>query len=106
MKVVAEVDDKADMEVATKANTEMIIANPELKGIFGVDAVSPIGMGAAVKNLDKVGQVKLVGFDPMPQTLQLINNDVVQATMVQRTYVMSYYALRCCMIIITALWNL
>jgi ribose transport system substrate-binding protein len=94
MSVVAEVDDKADEENATKVNTEMLIANPNIKGIFGVDAVSPIGMGAALKSLDKVGKVMLVGFDPMPQTLQLIEDGVVQATMVQRTFAMSYFGLK------------
>lgn len=94
MSVVAEVDDKADEEHATKVNTEMLIAHPEIKGIFGDDAVSPIGMGAAVKSLNKVGEVVLVGFDPMPQTLQLIEEGVVQATMVQRTFAMSYLGLK------------
>ena len=94
MKVIAEVDDKADEEIATKANTEMLIANPSIKGVFGDDAVSPIGMGAAVKSVNKVGKVKLVGFDPMPQTLAMIKQGVIEATMVQRTYAMSYYGLK------------
>jgi ribose transport system substrate-binding protein len=94
MKVIAEVDDKADEEIATKANTEMLIANPSIKGVFGDDAVSPIGMGAAVKSLNKVGKVKLVGFDPMPQTLAMIKQGVIESTMVQRTYAMSYYGLK------------
>jgi ribose transport system substrate-binding protein len=94
MKVIAEVDDKADEEIATKANTEMLIANPSIKGVFGDDAVSPIGMGAAVKSVNKVGNIKLVGFDPMPQTLALIKQGVIDATMVQRTFAMSYYGLK------------
>jgi len=94
MDVVAVVDDKADTEVATRVNSEMIIANPDIKGIFGTDGVSPIGMGAAVKNLNKVGEITLLGFDPMPQTLQLMEEGVVEATMVQRTFAMSYYGLK------------
>lgn len=94
MKVVAEVDDKADPEIATKTNTEMLIANPSIRGVFGVNAVSGTGMGAAVKSVNKVGKVKLIAFDPMPQTLALIKDGVVEATMVQRTYAMSYYALK------------
>ncbi len=94
MKVVAEVDDKADEEIATRVNTEMLIANPSIKGLFGVDAVSAIGMGAAVKSVRKVGKLKVVGFDPMPQTLDLIKGGVVDATMVQRTFAMSYYGLK------------
>ncbi|MGA2477347.1 MAG: substrate-binding domain-containing protein [Spirochaetia bacterium] len=94
MKVIAEVDDKADEEIATKANTEMLIANPSIKGVFGDDAVSPIGMGAAVKSVNKVGKVKLVGFDPMPQTLAMIKQGVIESTMVQRTFAMSYYGLK------------
>lgn len=94
MEVVAEVDDKAEEENATKVNTEMLIANPEIKGIFGVNAVSAIGMGAAVKAVDRVGDVTIVAFDPQPQTLALIEEDVVAATMVQRTFAMSYYGLK------------
>jgi len=94
MSVAAEVDDKADEENATKVNTEMLIANPNIKGIFGVNAVSAIGMGAAVKAVDRVGDVKIVAFDPMPQTLALIEEGVVDATMVQRTFAMSYYGLK------------
>ena len=94
MKVVAEVDDKADEEIATRVNTEMLIANPSIKGLFGVDAVSAIGMGAAVKSVRKVGKLKVVGFDPMPQTLELIKAGVVDMTMVQRTFAMSYYGLK------------
>ncbi len=93
MEVVAEVDDKADTEHATKVNMQMLISNPEIKGVFGVNAVSPIGMGAAVKNINKVGEVKMIGFDPMPQTLQLIEEGVIHATMVQRTFAMSYIGL-------------
>jgi ribose transport system substrate-binding protein len=94
MQVVAVVDDKADPEIATRVNSEMIIANPDIKGLFGTNGVSPIGMGAAVKNLNKKGQITVLGFDPMPQTLQLMEEDVVQATMVQRTFAMSYYGLK------------
>ncbi|MFP4430720.1 MAG: substrate-binding domain-containing protein [Spirochaetaceae bacterium] len=94
MRVVAEVDDKADPEIATKVNTEMLIANPSIRGVFGTNAVSPIGMGSAVRSLNRAGQIALVGFDPMPQTLQLIGEGVIDATMVQRTYAMSYYALK------------
>lgn len=94
MSVVADVDDKADEEQATAVNTQMLIANDDIKGIFGVNAVSAIGMGAAVKSLNKVGTVKIVAFDPQPQTLQLIADGVVDATMVQRNWVMSYYGLK------------
>lgn len=94
MSVAAEVDDKADEEHATAVNTQMLVANDDIVGIFGVNAVSAIGMGAAVKSLDKVGEVKIVAFDPQPQTLQLIAEDVVQATMVQRNWAMSYYGLK------------
>ncbi len=94
MEVVAVVDDKADTEIATKVNSEMIIANPDISGIFGTDGVSPIGMGAAVKNLNKTGKITLVGFDPMPQTLKLIEEGVIHSTMVQRTFAMSYYGLK------------
>jgi len=94
MKVVAIVDDQADYDVATKVNTQMILGNPGIVGIFGVDAASAVGMGTAVKSLNKVGEVKLVAFDRDPPTLELIREGVVQASMIQRTFTMSYYGLK------------
>jgi ribose transport system substrate-binding protein len=91
--VVAEIDDKADPEIATQRNTQMLTANPSIVGLFGTNAVSATGMGAAVRSLNKVGDVKILAFDPMPQTLQMIEEGVVFGTMVQRTFAMSYYGL-------------
>jgi ribose transport system substrate-binding protein len=94
MAVVAVVDDQGDYDVATKVNTEMLVGHPDLNGIFGVDAASAVGMGAAVKSVNKVGEIKIVAFDKDEPTLELIRDGVVQASMVQRTFTMSYYGLK------------
>lgn len=94
IEVVAEIDDKADSEIATERNTQMLTANRSIVGLFGTNAVSATGMGAAVRSLNKVGDVEILAFDPMPQTLQMIEEGVVFGTMVQRTFAMSYYGLK------------
>jgi ribose transport system substrate-binding protein len=94
MEVVAVVDDQGDYDVATKVNTEMLVGHPDIVGIFGVDAASAVGMGAAVKSVNKVDKIKIVAFDKDAPTLELVRDGVVQATMVQRTFTMSYYGLK------------
>ena len=94
MKVVAVVDDQGDYDVATKVNTEMLVGHPDIVGIFGVDAASAVGMGSAVKSVNKVGKIKIVAFDKDAPTLELIDKGIVDASMVQRTFTMSYYGLK------------
>jgi ribose transport system substrate-binding protein len=48
---------------ATSAINTILLANPDLKGIFAIDGTSGTGAIAALRNNKAVGKVKLVGYD-------------------------------------------
>ncbi len=48
---------------ATSAINTILLANPDLKGIFAIDGTSGTGAIAALRNNNAVGKVKLVGYD-------------------------------------------
>lgn len=92
MKVVSVQNDEGDTQKAASVCSQMLQANPNMVGIFGDDAASGVGAAAALREANKLGKVKVVAFDKDSAVLDLVADGTIEATMVQRTFTMSYYA--------------
>ena len=80
IKLVAKGIDNDDIETAQKQAAAIMQANPNLKGWVACDAAGPIGIGQAIKEAGKTGQVLCVGLDNLPDLLALIKEGVVEST--------------------------
>lgn len=76
-------------ELATK---KILTDNVDIKALFCTSAQDGIGAAKAVKSMDLVGKVKIVCFDALPETLDLIEEGVISATIAQNPYVMGQEA--------------
>jgi len=94
MKVVSVQNDEGDPQKAATVTSQMLQANPNMVGLFGDDAASGVGAAAALRESNKLGKVKVVAFDKDTAVLDLVADGTIEATMVQRTFTMSYYALK------------
>jgi ribose/xylose/arabinose/galactoside ABC-type transport system permease subunit/ABC-type sugar transport system substrate-binding protein len=94
MKVVAIGNDKGSQSEAEKECRAILQANPDLAGFGCVGAIGGEGAAVAVKQAGKAGKVKIVAMDRNEATLQFIQEGVVDASIAQRTYLMSYMALQ------------
>ena len=94
IKVVAIGNDKGSQTEAEKECRAILQANPNLAGFGCVDAIGGQGAAVAVKQAGKVGKVKIVAMDRDEATLQFIQEGVIDASIAQRTYLMSYLALQ------------
>jgi ribose transport system substrate-binding protein len=72
--------DNDDIQTAQQQAAATIAANPDLVGYIGSNAAYPIGVGNAVREAGKVGQIHVVGLESMIETLQLIKDGVLDAT--------------------------
>ncbi len=72
--------DKADIAF-TQAN-DFMSANPDLAGIY-VTAGGPFGAAKAVKDAGKAGQIKVVSFDFVDETMQYVQEGVIYGTIGQ-----------------------
>lgn len=72
-------------ELATK---KILTDNVDIKALFCTSAQDGIGAAKAVKSMNLVGKVKIVCFDALPETLDLIEEGVINATIAQNPYVM------------------
>jgi ribose transport system substrate-binding protein len=76
MSLVAEVVDNDSIEEATKQAAAAITANPDLAGFIGLNAAAPIGIGIAIKEAGKVGKIKFIGMDALPEMVQQVKDGI------------------------------
>ncbi len=94
MKIVATEPDDDDSEKATAIAENLLMSHPNLGGFFGVSAPGGPGAARAVISGNKVGKVKIVGFDDTPECRAYIKEGVIQATVAQRPFRMGYEAIK------------
>lgn len=88
--VVAVLNDNSDPTQAASVVTAEMRRTPDLKGVGCVEASGGSGAGTAVREAGKTGQIKIVSMDRDPETLNLIQKGIIQATVAQKTALMSF----------------
>ena len=65
------------------ATENILTANPDLAGIFASNDQMGLGAIQALKSAGKLDQVKVVGYDAIPQALQAVKDGTMLATVKQ-----------------------
>ncbi len=86
IKIVATGFDYDDVEKAQTEASRILSAHPELNGFAVVDAAGPVGVGLALKEANKVGKVKFVGIDDVPQLQELMRAGVLDLSIATRPH--------------------
>ncbi|WP_437733968.1 substrate-binding domain-containing protein [Sorangium sp. So ce1335] len=66
----------------------------ELAGAFGGCAENGPAWGMAARALSRAGDLKIVAFDLVPETIAMLREGTIHATVVQREYDMGYRAIQ------------
>lgn len=90
LKLVA--DKVADGQATTGLNitTDLITANPNLRGIFASNLIMAQGAGQAVAENKLGGKLLLVGFDSDDKLVKFLKDGVISALVVQDPFRMGY----------------
>ena len=90
LKLVA--DKVADGQSTTALNitTDLITANPKLRGIFASNLIMAQGAGQAVAENKVADTIKLVGFDSDEKLIKLLKDGTITALVVQDPFRMGY----------------
>ncbi len=90
LKLVA--DKVADGQSTTALNitTDLITANPKLRGIFASNLIMAQGAGQAVAENKAADTIKLVGFDSDDKLIKLLKDGTITALVVQDPFRMGY----------------
>ena len=80
----------ADGQNAKSKAADSINAYPEMKAMVGLFEYNPPGCYQALKQADKLGEIKIIGFDENDVTLQGIKDGTITGTIVQDPYQYGY----------------
>jgi ribose transport system substrate-binding protein len=94
LKVTKILDDKGNARSAFDQVSELMQQKEKIDGIICLEATGGSGAAEALHRLNMEGKLPIVAFDDDPETLDWIERGAVVATIVQKPYVMSYYALK------------
>jgi ribose transport system substrate-binding protein len=90
LKLVA--DKVADGQATTGLNimTDLITANPNLRGVFASNLIMAQGAGQAIAENKKADTIKVIGFDSDPKTVKFLGDGVLAGLVVQDPFRMGY----------------
>jgi len=79
---------QSQMATALNQTTDVLAANSDLKGIFGANEPTAIGMGRALKQSGKAGKVVTIGFDGNQDLQEFVKDGTLSAIAVQGSFQM------------------
>jgi ribose transport system substrate-binding protein len=94
LKLVAEQYAEGDPTKGQQVVAAILAANQELAGVFTANEPGAIGALNAVRNANRVGKVKIVGFDASPTLIAGIRDGSLDSTIVQDPYQMGYQGVK------------
>jgi len=93
MKVVAVEDNKGDDQITADKTKAIIQAHPDVDGIICVNGTGS-GIGVAIKEMNKVGKLKVLTSDVSDPLLKGILDGAIDTTAFQNIYLEGYYAVK------------
>lgn len=88
LEIVGPFYSQSQMATALNQTTDVLAANADLKGIFGANEPTAIGMGRAIVQAGKAGKVVAIGFDGNEDLQGFIKDGTLEAIAVQGSYQM------------------
>lgn len=83
-------DDKVAEDLTKKALSKY----NNINAIVALNAPSVVGVAKAIQEMKLNGKVKVIGFDSTPEEVVFMEDDVIQATVVQNPYSMGYLGVK------------
>ncbi|MBT2758099.1 substrate-binding domain-containing protein [Mesobacillus foraminis] len=87
-------DGKGNELVSKQAALELLEEHPDIKGIFVTEANGGVGTGNAILSSNIKDKVEIVSFDADKETLDMIKDGTISATLAQGTWNMGYWSLQ------------
>ena len=86
----AVINTRAEADTACTDTVAMLNAHPEINTLLAFNEPTSVGAARALEQMGLGGAVTLVGFDSHVDTVDGLQNGVVDALIVQNTYAMGY----------------
>jgi ribose transport system substrate-binding protein len=88
LQIVGPFYSQSQMATAMNQTIDVLASHPDLKGIFGANEPTAVGMGRALAQSGKAGKVVGIGFDGNADLRDFVKSGTLYATAVQDSYSM------------------
>ncbi len=85
---------QSEVAVAMAVTEDILTAHQDIKGIFAANEAGTIGVIQALKTKNKIGQVKVVGFDAASNEVEALKAGEIDALIVQDPFKMGYLGVK------------
>lgn len=89
-KIVTVVYSNSDYNQAYEETVKMLDEHPEITVIAGLNEYSAVGAARAIKDLGRTDDIMMIGFDSSIEEIQLLEEGVFEAVVVQYPFNMGY----------------
>ncbi|GAE29679.1 sugar-binding protein [Halalkalibacter hemicellulosilyticus] len=90
MEIVAIEESNISLIQAAERTYQIMNEHTNISAFYGTSALDAIGVASVLQSLDKNRNIFVIGFDILPDTLDLIRDGSIDATVVQEPYEMGY----------------
>lgn len=94
VKVVDKAYSLTDHELAAQLTHSMMEKHPQLDGIVALNEISSIGVAHAIQSMNLQDKVKIITFDSTSEELELLQEGVIQATIIQNPFSIGYLGVK------------
>lgn len=84
----------SDTKLSNILTKKILLEHPEVNAFVGLNAMSTEGVAHAFQDLKMNGKIKIIGFDSTPEEIDFIEDNIIQATVVQRPFNMGYLGIK------------
>lgn len=91
MVILAVEPSDSELLLGTQRAQSLLLTYPELDAFFGVSATDAQAAAMVVGEQNRTGEIAIVGFDDMDETLEFIRNGEIFATVAQRPFAMGFW---------------
>jgi ribose transport system substrate-binding protein len=88
---------QSEVAVGMAVTEDILTGHPDIRGIFAANEAGTIGVIQALKTKNKIGQVKVVGFDAAPNEVKALQAGEIDALIVQDPFKMGYEGVKAAM---------
>jgi ABC-type sugar transport system substrate-binding protein len=85
IEIVGQVETEDKNDVAYNQTMDFLNSNPDLDGLF-IAAGGQVGGGRAVEDAGKAGEVVIVTYDYIPETMEMVKSGTITGTIGQHPY--------------------
>jgi len=80
--------------IAKQKTIETIEKYPDIDAFVCLNAYAAVGTARGIIELDKAGEIKIIGFDSTPEEITYLENEVIELLVVQNPFSMGYLGVR------------